>query len=537
MIKKAPIAFLGGAFIILFIFSVQMSHSFSNYLGGNNNTYLPFVVMNSGGSVEISILVDQDAYVKSAQPYNNYGTINVLRVRDDAANIYTSYFKFDVTGVNGAIQKATIRLFVADGNEDGFIVYSVSNNYLNSNNPWSETGLTWANAPAMTGPSSIYTGNVSDNEWVEVDVTSMVSENGTYSFGIVNLTQDSIFFNSKESNNNRPILMVEYTDSPGSGEMWISNDRLASLPTSGVAWNNILNAAQQNTANPNISDLNDDTDVYVLAQALVYARTGQIQYRDDVINSLATAIGTESGAGVLAVGRNLLGYVIAADLIHLQSVDPALDLLFRQWLSSIRTVIFTGGGPPYSIISCHNIRPNNYGTHCGASRIAIGIYLNDQADVQMAADVFKGWLGDRATYAGFNYGDLDWQCNPTAPVGINPAGCTKNGYSIDGVLPDDQRRGGGFSWPPPQENYVWEALQGAIVQAELLSRAGYPAWQWEDQALLRAITWLHQEANYEATGDDSWQPWLFNYTYGSNFPVESPTNPGKAMGWTDWTHD
>jgi hypothetical protein len=139
-------------------------------------------------------------------------------------------------------------------------------------------------------------------------------------------------------------------------------------------------------------------------------------------------------------------------------------------------------------------------------------------------------------YAGFTYGDLDWQCNPGQPVGINPAGCTRNGHSIDGVLPDDQRRGGGFVWPPPQENYVWEALQGAIVQAELLTRAGYPAWQWENQALRRAINWLHEQANYPAAGDDSWQPWLFNHTYGTNFPAPLPSSPGKGMGWTDWTH-
>ena len=43
----------------------------------------------------------------------------------------------------------------------------------------------------------------------------------------------------------------------------------------------------------------------------------------------------------------------------------------------------------------------------------------------------------------------------------------------DGVLPDDQRRSGGFVWPPTKENYVWEALQGAIAQAVILHRAGF----------------------------------------------------------------
>ncbi|MCI0394086.1 MAG: hypothetical protein L0322_04010, partial [Chloroflexi bacterium] len=249
------------------------------------------------------------------------------------------------------------------------------------------------------------------------------------------------------------ILLPLVKASGGAGQMWISSATLASLPTSGTAWNNLWDAAQQNTNSPDISDLSDMTDVYVLAKALVYARTGQSQYRTEVITAITAAMGTESGADILAVARNLQAYVIAADLINLPAANPVLNTTFRQWLATIRTVVFSGT-TPHSIISCHEVRPNNFGTHCGASRIAIALYLGDPAELQDAATVFQGWLGDRNAYAGFNYGDLDWQCNPSAPVGINPAGCTRNGYSIDGVLPDDQRRSGGFTWPPPQENYV-----------------------------------------------------------------------------------
>jgi hypothetical protein len=458
-------------------------------------------------------------------------------------------------------------LYATDGNNDGFSVYSVSNNYENSNAQWTEDELTWSNAPSIVGSPLAIFNNVSNNSWVEIDVTTAVNGSGTYSFGLVDHSQNSVHFNSREANSSQPRLMVEFGDNPNplpspsptsgpplptptpgpppptpppgppaAGEMWISAPTLANLPTSGSGWNNVLNAAQENTNSPNMSDQNDDTDIYILAKALVYARTGQLQYRNEVIAAITSAMGTESGSGILAVARNLQAYVIAADLIDLQSANPTVDSIFRQWLSSVRNVVFDGAGPSLSVISCHNIRPNNFGTHCGASRIAIALYLGDTGDLQNAANVFKGWLGDRSAYSGFSYGSLDWQCNPSAPVGINPPGCTRNGHSIDGVLPDDQRRSGGFTWPPPQENYVWEALQGAIVQAELLTRAGYPAWGWQSQALLRAITWLHQEANYQASGDDTWQPWLFNHIYGANYPAPSPSNSGKGMGWTDWTH-
>jgi hypothetical protein len=102
------------------------------------------------------------------------------------------------------------------------------------------------------------------------------------------------------------------------------------------------------------------------------------------------------------------------------------------------------------------------------------------------------------------------------------------------VLPDDQRRAGGWSWPPPKENYVWEGLQGAIVQAELLHHAGYDVYSWQDRALLRAYTWLHTVCTFLAEGDDTWQAWIVNARYGTSFPAGSGI--GKNMGFTDWMY-
>lgn len=325
--------------------------------------------------------------------------------------------------------------------------------------------------------------------------------------------------------------------------IWIGAEEIAKLPMEGAAWDNVLAAAQQETSNPNIANQNDMTDVYTLAKALVHARAGEGRYLDEVANTLFWAMLTETGAGILAVARNLLGYILAADIINLKETHPDFDENFRDWLSNIRHVVFDGAGPSLSIIQCHEQRPNNFGTHAGAARIAIALYLGDTAELERAAAVFHGWLGNRDSYVGFKFGDLDWQVNPLNPVGVNPMGAMIDGHDVDGVLPDDQRRGGGFTWPPPRENYVFEALQGAVVQAQLLTRAGYPAWDWCDTALLRAANWLHTHpvdsdgnAGYPAEGDDRWITWLVNAAYGSFFPVVTPTSPGKSMGFTDWTH-
>jgi hypothetical protein len=311
--------------------------------------------------------------------------------------------------------------------------------------------------------------------------------------------------------------------------MWLSREEIMALPMSGEAWENVLGAANASAGAPDLSDQDQDNNVLVLARALVYVRTGDERYRTEVRAACLDAMETENGGRTLALGRELVAYVIAADLVGL---EPAEDAEFRAWLTGVRDETLDGR----TLVSTHDERPNNWGTHAGASRIAIDIYLGDAADLERAASVFRGWLGERSAYAGFEYGELDWQCDASAPVGINPVGCTRSGHSIDGVIPDDQRRAGGFTWPPPRENYVWEGLQGAVVQAELLARQGYDAWSWGDRALLRAVQWLHDQADFPATGDDSWTPWLVNFAYGSSFPTSSPAQAGKNMGYTDWTH-
>ncbi len=315
---------------------------------------------------------------------------------------------------------------------------------------------------------------------------------------------------------------------PNAHGIWTSAVELAALPMSGPAWDSLLDEANQPTGTPAIAVQGDDTDVRVLAKALVFARTGDERYRLEVIDACMAAIGTEQGGRILALGRNLIAYVISAELVGLPAQE---DAVFRTWLRACLTEVLDDR----TLISTHERRPNNWGTHAGASRAAVAQYLGDAAELDRCAAVFHGFLGNRNVYAGFLFGELSWQADPSNPVGVNPLGATREGHSIDGVLPDDQRRAGAFEWPPPQTNYVWESLQGALAQAVILHRAGYDAWNWEDQALLRAVRWLHEQCNFPAAGDDTWLPHIVNHYYGTDFPAPVPSSPGKNLGWTDWT--
>lgn len=318
--------------------------------------------------------------------------------------------------------------------------------------------------------------------------------------------------------------------------IWISPEEVMALPMSGLAWDQLLDSANMDPGTPDLSDQDQDNNVLILAKALVHVRTGDEAYRTDVRQACMDAMGTEVGGRTLALGRELAAYVIAADLVVL---EPDEDMRFRAFLRMVLTADLSGR----TLQSTHEDRPNNWGTHAGASRAAVAAYLDDTAELDRTAEVFHGWLGDRTAYAGFSYGELSWQSSASEPRGINPVGATLGGENVDGVIPDDMRRGCPITWPPCYTNYPWGALEGATVMAEILHRRGYPAWEWEDRALLRAVEFLfrleerYPGSDWWAAGDDEWQVWLVNHAYGETYPVENPAREGKNMGWTDWTHD
>src|SRR5690606_34502180 len=117
-----------------------------------------------------------DAYVNEGSPNQNYGTSSLLRVRDTSGTDYRSYFKFDVTGIGGPPASAKLRLVVQDSSSNGGTARVTGTG-------WTESGLTWANAPAL-GTTLGSIGSVTAGQTVEVDVTSAVRGDGTVAIAI-----------------------------------------------------------------------------------------------------------------------------------------------------------------------------------------------------------------------------------------------------------------------------------------------------------------------------------------------------------------
>ena len=330
--------------------------------------------------------------------------------------------------------------------------------------------------------------------------------------------------------------------------IWLSRAEVQALPMSGDAWQNVKRTADAPLPRPYASDQTSLHDTATLAVALVAVRTGDSVYARKAAEAINSAVGTEmlpsaAGSRHLPICRNAPAYVIAADLIDLRTLDPVKDARFREWIERLRDNPYDGEEPTRLI---YEHRSNNHGTMCGAARAAISRYLGDSADLVRTAQVLKGWLGDRQSFVFDDYvpGSETYMPDPAQPRPVNPVGATKDGHNIDGMLPAEHARCGTFRWPPCYTSYPWGGLAGALVNAEILRRAGYAdVFTWESRGFLRAYTRLYELARVdpawwqEATqGDDSWQPWLVNSLYGTRFPAVSPTRPGRNMGWTDWTH-
>jgi hypothetical protein len=496
-----------------------------------------------------------DASVNQRQLHRHFGRRPWLRVQ--GVPRWRALLRFRVRGIDGPVTSAKLVLRARRAVRVPRLVVR------GARRPWKERRVTAARAPRALRVGGRLRRMPRRTRRVVIDVTRLVARDGYVTLVVSSRSRKRIRFFSRERRRRAPTLVVRTAigqaagaapapaaggsgsgsgSGPGggsrprpSGGIWVSRAEIAARPASGAAWN-AMKASADAAGGGGLANQDSDDDLHTLAAALVAARTGNGTYREKARAGIAAAIGSEAGGRSLAVGRNLPGYVIAADVIDLPSVDAGLDARFRGWLAGLRRQDLGGD----TLVSTHELRPNNWGTMAGAARIAASSYIGDTADLDRAAAVFRGWLGDRAAYAGFEYGDLSYQANPSAPVGVNPPGATKEGVSIDGALPDDMRRGCSFTPVPCQTDYAWEALQGAVVQAELLWRRGYDAWGWQSRALLRAANYLKgldaRVGGWWATADDTWQPWLINHAYGSAFPAESPAALGKVMGFTDWTH-
>ncbi|MGH7599582.1 MAG: DUF7594 domain-containing protein, partial [bacterium] len=137
--------------------------------------------------------------------------------------------KFDVSGLSGTVQSAKLRLQVTTASNSGGSVYSVSNNYLGTSTPWTETGLKYNNAPAISGTALSTVGSVTVGQVVEFDVTAAIAGNGTISFGMKNSSSTSVYYSSKEGST-KPELVIQVSSGAAGKMVDIISETVSPLP-------------------------------------------------------------------------------------------------------------------------------------------------------------------------------------------------------------------------------------------------------------------------------------------------------------------
>jgi len=162
-----------------------------------------------------------DAFVRNGTYGNiNYGTDTSLIVKGSPTSgfLRSSYLKFSL-GTVANVRSATVRLY--GFNKDNTSTINVALLGVNDDS-WTETGITFNNAPAAssTSLSSVGVNNVAG--YYEFDVTNFVKAQLTGDKVVSILVKDTtikdktISFNSKENSHNPPQLVVDTTTVTGS---------------------------------------------------------------------------------------------------------------------------------------------------------------------------------------------------------------------------------------------------------------------------------------------------------------------------------
>lgn len=333
---------------------------------------------------------------------------------------------------------------------------------------------------------------------------------------------------------------IEADEAPAA--VWISPHELAGLSMSGAAWDVLERDARRDPGEPDIADQHSHHDVYTMAAALVAARTRSEEKLDQAVARIEAAIGTEKRTPWLEIGRNLGAYVIAADLIR--GTGYGLPARITDWIAAWPTREMPDNLPPHEP---RGWRPFGSGSNAscqeGFALAAVGAFLADRAVLDTVWERFRVFVGDASgeinLKTGINGGWAHDRDNPTAIV---PKGLLRDGKRLDGAIINDMARGADYKWPPVWTQYPWVGLEGLVPCALVLDRAGYPAFDVGDRAVLRCLEYLKYLR--DETGEVLWADGkrareviaLVNHAYGTAFPMSGPAGKGRTFGWSSWSH-
>jgi hypothetical protein len=140
-----------------------------------------------------------DAYVSQSSPTTNFGTSTQLRV--DGSPLVRSYLRFNVQNLRGRVTRATLRVYANTSLSTGYEARAVTDN------TWGETSINYNNAPAF-GLAAGNSGRVTAGTWNDIDVTSLITGNGSHNIALTTGSSTALSLASREAAD-KPQLIVE----------------------------------------------------------------------------------------------------------------------------------------------------------------------------------------------------------------------------------------------------------------------------------------------------------------------------------------
>lgn len=148
-----------------------------------------------------------DTYVVEDEPTNNFGSNEDVRM-DGGLSAKTAYMKFDLSGIApGDFDVAALKIWIHDDSRDTYSVRAVPDS------SWTESTLTWVNAPASMQEIGFTSGSYQDG-YMYIVITDYVKAyaGSQISFSIesiesINDINEMAFF-SKEAADRHPVLAL-----------------------------------------------------------------------------------------------------------------------------------------------------------------------------------------------------------------------------------------------------------------------------------------------------------------------------------------
>jgi hypothetical protein len=177
-------------------------------------------------SKSTSVPAMADAYVQGGTTANtNYGSAQIIvvkRLTNDSSSTYNrcSYLKFDLTDVTVAPKSASLQLTVNSGSTPSNSSETASL-YSVSDTTWTETGVTWNNAPGLNRANFSSTGTFLASKTVPLvpgiltfDVTSFIASHmgQVVTLQLMDTAAENVYLdiNSREAASGKPAIALSY---------------------------------------------------------------------------------------------------------------------------------------------------------------------------------------------------------------------------------------------------------------------------------------------------------------------------------------